>query len=90
MAFTSKELGKITLRIGYLKEVSAELEKLVNIHIQRENLLITIIVDQQTAKEIYREIVVDLQNLNKEQSLEKVGSWAIILGQLAVILGLAL
>jgi hypothetical protein len=89
VAFTSKELGKITLRIGYLKEISSELEKLVNIHIQRENLLITIIVDQQTAKEIYRELIVDLQNYSKGQSLEKTGQWAIIIGQLAVILGLA-
>jgi len=89
VAYTSKELGKITLRIAYLKEVNSNLERLVNIYIQRENVMIDIITDQQTAKEIYRGLIVDLQNQNKGQSVEKVGMWAIMIGQLAVILGLA-
>lgn len=89
IAFTSKELNKITLRIAYLKDLNSDLVKLVNIHIQRENVMIDIITDQNTAKEIYRELLVDLQNASKWKSAEKVGLWTIIIGQLVTIFKLA-
>ncbi len=89
VAYTGKELNKIVLRLEYLKTVNADLEKLVNIHIQRENVLIDIVTDQNTAKEIYREILVDLQNQIKGQKIDQAGQWVIIIGQLIAIIGLA-
>jgi len=92
-AFTPTELQKITLRISYLKEVNTQLVDLVNIQIRRGNVLIDLFVDQQIAKELYREINVDLQNQMKHDkawnTVEKGGLWAIIIG-LIIELGIAL
>lgn len=88
VAYTGKELSKIVLRLEYLKTVNADLVRLVNVRIQRENILIDIVTDQNTAKEIYRELIVDLQNQNSGKSIEKAGLWVIIIGQLIAICGL--
>jgi hypothetical protein len=85
-AFTSTELGKITIRLNYYKDERPQLENLVNLHIQRENLLIDLIVDQNVLKELLREMNVDLQNkINSDKmwwSVEKGGYIAVILGML--------
>lgn len=94
IAYTSKEHDKIVVRIQYYKEMTPKLVDLVNIHIKRDNLLIDLVVDQQTAKEIYRELLVDVQNQAKSDknwnTAEKGGLWAIIIGQLIAIFSLAL
>jgi len=94
IAYTSKEHDKIVVRIQYYKEMTPKLVDLVNIHIKRDNLLIDLVVDQQTAKELYRELLVDVQNQAKSDkgwnTAEKGGLWAIIIGQLIAIFSLAL
>lgn len=89
-AFTSNDLDKITARIVYLKDINGQLVELVNIQIRRGNVLTELIVDQQMAKEIYRQLNVDLQNQvahdKNWNSVEKGGLWAIIIGQLIAII----
>jgi PBP1b-binding outer membrane lipoprotein LpoB len=85
-AFTSKELDKITLRIHSLKVTNAQLVELINIHVMRENVLIDIIVDKNIAKELYRQLFVDMQNkMSQEDFMHKLqqgGYWAVIVALL--------
>lgn len=93
-ALAPKELDKITLRISYLKDINGKLMELVNVQILRGNVLIDLISDQQVAKEIYRQIMVDFQNqANHDKNwsnVEKAGYLAIIIGQLVALLAVAL
>lgn len=83
-AFTAKDLNKVTLTIQYYKEMTPQLENLVNLHIQRENLLIDFIIDQNFLKELLREFNVDLQNKAASDktwwNVEKGGYWGVIIG----------
>jgi hypothetical protein len=83
-AFTAKDLNKVTLTIQYYKEMAPQLESLVNLHIQRENLLIDFIVDQNFLKELLREWNVDIQNKAASDktwwNVEKGGYWGVIIG----------
>jgi hypothetical protein len=91
VAFTGKDLNTITIRITYFKNLMPQLENLVNLHIQRENGLIDLIIDQNILKEFYREMNVEWQNkAHKDKILgdiEKAGLWLVIIGQLGLLLG---
>ena len=85
-AFTSKELNKITIKLEWVKTILPQLEGNINLHIQHENNLIDIIVDKNTAKEIYRELYVEMYNkaLSDKNlfNVEKGGYIAVIIGLL--------
>lgn len=89
-AYTAKEHNKIVLRITYYKELVPKLENFVNIHIQMYNKSIDLMVDQNLAKELYRELYVEMYNKNKSDNrwnvVEKGGLWAVIIGQLILLL----
>jgi hypothetical protein len=84
IAYTPKEHDKIVLRIQYYKEIVPQLENLVNVHIRIANSEIDLIIDQQLAKEVYKEMWIDTTNAKNKQSsqfgLEKYGLYGVIIG----------
>jgi hypothetical protein len=85
-AYTTKDIHNLTIRIVYYRDLNVALENQVNLHIQRENLLINLVVDVNILKELYREFNVDLQNKASSDktmfNLEKGGYIAVIIGLL--------
>ncbi len=92
IAYTSKEHDKIVIRLQYGKEIIPKLVDLINIQVRRGNVLVDVVMDQQTAKELYRELLVDVQNKAKSDkawdTTEKGALWLVILGQLIAIISL--
>ena len=84
IAYTPKEHDKIVLRIQYYNQLVPQLERLVNVNIQIANQTITLVIDQQLAKEVYKELWIDVQNARNHDKnmfgLEKGGLYAIIIG----------
>jgi hypothetical protein len=87
--YTAKEHDKIVLKLSYYKEIVPALVRLVNIHIDLNNAHIQLIVDENLAKELYKQFWIDTENKriadSRWSSLEKGGLWAIILGQLITL-----
>lgn len=93
VAYTVKEHDKIVLRLQFYKELTPALVKLINVHVDIANAHLQLQVDQELAKELYKQFWIDAENKRivdkRWDSLEKGGYWAIILGQLiALILAL--
>ena len=85
-AFTTKDIHNLTIRIVYYRDLNVALENQINLHIQRENLLINFVIDVNILKELYRQMNVDLQNKVSSDkmmfNLEKGGYIAVIIGML--------
>jgi hypothetical protein len=90
LAYFPVEHDKIVLRLQYLKEMNKLLVDLVNVHIQISNVKSELITDHMLAKEVYKEMYVDVynqyQNERLQGNVEKAGLLLVILGQLAVLL----
>lgn len=84
IAYTPKEHDKIVLRIQYYNQLVPQLENLVNVHIKIANSEIDLIIDQQLAKEVYKEMWIDTTNAKNRDAtlfgLEKYGLYGIIIG----------
>lgn len=85
-AYTTKDIHNLSIRIIYYRDLNVALENQINLHIQRENLLITLVIDQNILKELLREFNVDLQNkIHSDKmwwNVEKGGYIAVIIGML--------
>jgi hypothetical protein len=94
IGYTAREHDKIVLRLQYYKELVPQLERMVNVYIEINNVRIQLQMDEQLAKEVYRKLWIDTTNQANSDKMwagvQDAGQWAIIIGQLAVILGLAL
>jgi len=90
IAYVTKEHDKIVIRLQYFKELVPALVKLVNVNIDIANGYITLQVDQQLAKEVYKQLYIDMANKNivdeRWNNLEKGGYWVIILAQLIALI----
>lgn len=94
IAYIPKEHDKIVLRLSYYKELVPALTRLINVYIEIANVKGDLIYDHMTAKEVYKQMWVDVENRRTMEAdralLEKVGLITLTLGQLAAILALAL
>ena len=94
IGYTAKEHDKIVLRLQYYKELVPQLERMVNVYIEINNVRIQLQVDEQLAKEVYRKMWIDTTNEAARQKMlsgiQDTGQWAVIIAQLAIILGFAL
>jgi hypothetical protein len=79
-----KELSKITLLLQYYASLLPQTENMVNVTVMVANKQIDLVMDEQIAKEFYREMWIDCQNArNKDKSLfglEKYGLYGVIIG----------
>jgi hypothetical protein len=93
IAYYPVEHDKIVLRLQYLKEMNTSLVKLVNVYIDINNIRVELQLDQQLAKEVYKQMWIDsenrLANDKLMNDLEKGGLAAVIVGQLMAIMALA-
>jgi len=93
ICYTEMEHDKIVLRISYYKEVVPALVRLVNIQIDLNNAHVQLVIDEELAKELYKQFWIDTENkrLNDSRwnSLEKGGMWAIIIGQLLALIAIS-
>jgi hypothetical protein len=93
ICYTEREHDKIVLRISYYKEVVPALVRLVNIQIDLNNAHVQLVIDEELAKELYKQFWIDTENkrLNDSRwnSLEKGGMWAIIIGQLLALIAVS-
>lgn len=93
VAYTAREHDKIVLRLGYYKEILPRMEQLINVFIDMNNARIELQVDQQLAKELYKQMWIDVENRRIDEkfwnNLEKAGNWAIIIAQLIAIIAIA-
>ena len=93
VGFTGKELNKIVLRLDYYKTQLPQVAQLVNLHIQREDLLINLIVDQNILKELFREMYIEAYNKGESQQfwnkVQQGGYWAMIIALVIEIAMLA-
>ena len=94
ICYTAKEHDKIVLRISYYKEVVPALVRLVNIQIDLNNAHVQLVIDEELAKELYKQFWMDTENKRlsdkRWDTLEKGGLWAIILGQLVALIATSL
>ena len=93
ICYATKEHDKIVLRLSYYKEVVPALVRLVNIQIDLNNAHVQLVVDEELAKELYKQFWIDTENkrINDKrwESLEKGGMWAIIIGQLLALIAVS-
>jgi len=93
ICYTAREHDKIVLRISYYKEVVPVLVKLVNIQIDLNNAHIQLVIDEELAKELYKQFWIDTENKriadNRWNSLEKGGMWAVIIGQILALIAVS-
>lgn len=94
ICYTAREHDKIVLRISYYKEVVPALVRLLNIQIDLNNAHVQLVIDEELAKELYKQFWMDTENKRiadkRWDSLEKGGMWAIIIGQLIALIATAL
>ncbi len=93
VCYTAREHDKIVLRLSYYKEVVPALVRLVNIQIDLNNAHVQLVIDEELAKELYKQFWIDTENKrindNRWNSLEKGGMWAVIIAQLIAMIALA-
>lgn len=94
ICYTAREHDKIVLRISYYKEVVPALVRLVNIQVDLNNAHVQLVIDEELAKELYKQFWIDTENKRisdkRWDSLEKGGMWAIIIGQLLALIATSL
>jgi len=94
ICYTAREHDKIVLRISYYKEVVPALVRLVNIQVDLNNAHVQLVIDEELAKELYKQFWIDTENKRisdkRWEGLEKGGMWAIIIGQLLALIAISL
>jgi hypothetical protein len=90
--YTGREHDKIVLRLAYYKEIVPAMVRLVNIQIDLNNAHVQLVIDEDLAKELYKQFWVDAENKRISDknwnTLEKGGMWAVILGQIIAMIAI--